>query len=781
MAVGLMVAFIIFARLFQLQVIQAKKYRQIALEKNQGYTEIPARRGEILIKDRHSGEPFSLATNTTLNLIFADPTLLEDPVYVGEKLAPLLFDLETERERDNERYQNLIDELEKSMKKNLEKEDKPIEEIPIEGSTPPETEVLPKAPAEVPTTETLLAQLREKIDELAALDPSYSDLRLHTDEELYVLYKNQLIDTLSQKTRPVILLGEELDATTIAHIKKLRLIGIEITENGDMYAYPPQISDKSRTAKALSKVLQVDKEKLENILLGRNRYTILKHKLDPDVSNKIEALMNTDEKFFGIRMQEEFFRFYPEDELGAQLIGYVTKNSGGQYGIESMFDTELSGKNGFFTSQIDASGKQITVGESKIQDAVNGSDIMLTIDRTIQAEAEKALKWGVEEYQADNGLLIVQEPDTGRILAMAHYPTFNPNKFSEVYELEEIKLSQNDRDNLYVVGEGDNQRSYLYIRKDPDVRIEVFYDAEKDKYYKYANTVGPEVYQLKAVTLPYEPGSVFKPIAMSAAIDAGEVTPYTTFTSYGPVQVDEYEIHTFNDEYYGISTMTDVLVHSDNTGMVFVAKKLGRALFYDYLEAFGFNQKTHIEFEGENTGRVEYYDHWADSELVTKAFGQGITVTPIQLITAISAIANGGLLMQPYMIDYIEAADGRRNEFEPEIVRRVLKEETTGQITAMMTAVVEEGAPLAKLETNYVAGKTGTAQTYKWGKALKGKGTTIASFVGFVPLNNPKFSVLIKLDRPKTVEWGASTAGPVFNRLAKFLVNYYNIPPDKSE
>ena len=135
--------------------------------------------------------------------------------------------------------------------------------------------------------------------------------------------------------------------------------------------------------------------------------------------------------------------------------------------------------------------------------------------------------------------------------------------------------------------------------------------------------------------------------------------------------------------------------------------------------------------------------------------------------------------MQPYIVDSIEDGNGRRNEFEPEIVRRVLKEDTAKQVTAMMTAVVENGAPLAKLDTNYVAGKTGTAQTYKWGKALKGKGTTIASFVGFVPINHPKFSILVKLDRPKTIEWGTATAGPVFNRLGKFLVNYYNIQPDK--
>jgi len=783
MGCGILVAFIILLRLAQLQLIQGAYYKQVAFEKNQGYTEIPARRGEILIQDRHSGEPFALATNTTLNMVFADPTLIDDPLYIGKKLAPLLFDLEEEQERDEERYNNLIDEIEDALKlqekeaaaeAEAENEEENTDENTGELET---TAAVAKEPEEAPPiiTAEILAQF-------AQINPSYDDLRLHTDDELFTLYEQQLIDTLSQKTRPVVLLIKELDGATAAQIKALRINGVEVTENGNLYAYPPQIADKERVAKFLSEPLDWDRDHLTRILEGRNRYVILKRKLDPSISDQIEQFIAEEPKvFMGVRMREEYFRFYPEQELGAQILGYVSNANKGQYGLEGTFEKDLKGESGFFTSQIDATGNQITVGDSEIQDAQNGANIMLTIDRAIQAEAEKIIAGGVEEFQADSGLMLIQESKTGRILAMAHAPTFNPNKYSDVYELEEIELTDEDRENLYIVGEGENQRMYLYITVDPDYRIELFYDPETDEYYKYKNNVGPEVYQLKAVTLPYEPGSVFKPVAMAAAIDAGEVTPYSTFTSTGPIQVDEFEIHTFNDVYYGISTMTEVLIHSDNTGMAYIAEKLGRALFYDYLSAFGFGEKSHIEFEGEHTGRVEYYDYWADSELVTKAFGQGITVTPVQLVTAISAIANGGLLMQPYMIDFTEEPDGRRQHFEPHIIRRVLKPETAHQVAAMMTAVVEEGAPLARLDEHFAAGKTGTAQTYKWGKALKGRGTTITSFVGFAPVEDPQFTVLIKLDRPKTIEWGAATAGPLFKEIGEFMVDYYNIPPDRTE
>ncbi|MDP2624855.1 MAG: penicillin-binding protein 2 [Candidatus Peregrinibacteria bacterium] len=787
MGMGLFFAFIIIVRLFYLQVIKAEYYYQVALEKNQGFTEIPARRGDILIQDLNSNEPYALATNTTLKLVYADPTLIDDPTYVGEKLAPLLFDLEEERERDEERYETLLNEIEKAYGIEKEKDEfgEPVEEEieTTESETTEEEGIVEGEDLTTEESEEIVEEETPTFDPFAInteLIASYDDLKLHTDEELYLLFQQELIDTLSKKTRSVILLVEDVEPEIIAELSATSIGGIEVTENGNIYAYPNQIGNKSATAKTLSPILNWDEDHLESVLEGRNRYVILKRKLDYAVSNEIEILQDTEEDiFFGIRMQDEYYRYYPEGELAAQILGYVSSWGEGQYGIESMFDVELEGESGFFTSQVDGSGNPITVGETDIQDAINGSNIMLTLDRSIQAKAEEVLKKGVENFQASSGLIIVQETSTGKILAMAHYPTFDPNAYSDAFEVEEIELSNEDRDNLYVVGEGENEKTYLYIRVDPDERIELFYDPEVDKYYKYVNNVGPEVYQLKATTLPYEPGSVFKPVAMASAIDAGEVTPQTTFYSDGPVEVDEFFIKTFNNEYYGWSTMTEVLIHSDNTGMVFVAQKLGRALFYDYLVAFGFGEKTGIEFEGENEGRIEYYDYWADSELVTKAFGQGITVTPIQLVTAISALGNGGILMQPYIVDYIEDSDGNIQTFEPQVVRRVVTEETSDQITAMMTAVVENGAPLAKLDTHYVAGKTGTAQTYKWGQALSGKGTTIASFVGFAPIDNPKFTVLIKLDRPKTIEWGAATAGPMFKELAEFLVNYYNIPPDK--
>ncbi|MDP4008364.1 MAG: penicillin-binding protein 2 [Candidatus Peregrinibacteria bacterium] len=736
----------VMLKVFWLQIVQYDYYFKIAQREHQGYAELPARRGEIYITEYHSGEEFKLATNTTLDLIYADPSLVQDSAYIAEKLAPILFDLEGERRIDEER----IRKAKKMVLKEL---------LPPEKN--PETE--------------------EGVEEIKPIE-STQGVAPKTDEELFNQFKHELTVKLSEKVRTQILLIQKVDPELKEKIMNLRLSGVEITESGDLYAYPTQIGDKAKTAKQLAPLTGFDKDILERLLYGKNRYTVLKKKLLPDQSDMVNALKKEDpENFIGIRLQEEYYRYYPEGQLAAQVLGYVNSANIGQYGIEGGFQDMLEGIKGYFTSQKDGTGSQITVGESVIKPAEDGMDIYLTIDRAIQLEVEKALEEGVKNAQADSGQAIVMDPKTGAILAMAQYPTFNPNEYGKAFEKKEIELTKDQADNLYVIGEGENQKKYLYIRKDPDERIQIFENPDTPGiYYTYANRVGPEVYKNKLVQEIYEPGSVFKAIAMASAIDAGEVTPNTTFTSYGPLKVDEFEIHTFDDHYYGVSTMTEVLVHSDNTGMAWVAQKLGRSLFYNYIKKFGFGKRTDIEFRDEEDGRVEYYKDWADSELATHGFGQGISATPLQVITGVGALANGGVLMHPHIMDKtINPATGEVKQIEPKKVERVISEESAKTITSMMVTTVEKGYPLAQVRGHYVAGKSGTSQTYKFGKALKGIGTTIGTFAGFAPIDDPQFIILIKMDHPKTSPWGAVVSAPVFKNIAEFIFTYYNIPPDK--
>jgi cell division protein FtsI (penicillin-binding protein 3) len=227
--------------------------------------------------------------------------------------------------------------------------------------------------------------------------------------------------------------------------------------------------------------------------------------------------------------------------------------------------------------------------------------------------------------------------------------------------------------------------------------------------------------------------------------------------------------------------MTQILEYSSNIGISFVAKKLGRNLFYNYMKNFGFGERTDFELAAEHPGQIEFFTQWAESELLTHAFGQGILATPLQMVTAISAIANGGLLMQPYIIDSVIEESGKTYPSEPKIIRRVITEETANTLSSMMVSSVENGiAARAKAKKHYIAGKTGTAQTYKHGKALTGAGTTIGSFAGFGPIDDPKFVVLIKVDFALVSPWGSATAAALFAARAAFVVEvYYNIPPDK--
>ncbi len=736
--VSLFFSLILIGRLFQLQVLQHNYFQDIATREQFGFVELPAQRGDIIIRDHHSEEEFLLATNTTLNLVYADPFLIEDPNLVGQTLAPLLFDIESERELDLQRIED--------QRKNL----------PIDLT-------------------------EEEVEEL---------LKPKSDEQLAAEFKENLITKLGQKQRPEIQLTNEVDLDKITQVNSLGLSGIETRDDNKIYAKPSEIGDKKSTAEKLSSIVEIPSAKLENILDGDNRYVVLKRKLHPDISDQIQDLQTgeLEENFRGIGMTEEYYRFYPEQQVAANVVGYINHESIGQYGIESSFNNQLQGKKGKFQTKRDSLGRQITVGDSIIEKPVDGSDIVLTIDRSVQMKVEEILDYAVWAYRADSAQAIVMDPKTGAILAMGHSPRFNPNTFGEVFTKVDAEFTPEQIEELYPAPQ---ENQYYYYTNDVTLDKYTVFE-EKDefgntRYLRYENFVGPEVYHNKIISWPYEPGSVFKTIAMAIAIDDGDVTPNTTYNDVEPVGVDwnpyteDYDFYIKNSAgHLGLVDMNTVLAESLNTGMTFVAKRIGPALFYSYLEKFGFLDRTDIELDNEAVGKIDYFEDWTESELATHSFGQGITVTMLQLANAYSAIANGGILMQPYVIEEVRHDDGTITVTEPHEIRRVISEETSNKMQAMLIYAVEEGvAGNAQTETHRVAGKTGTSQTYKNGQALSGSGTTITSFAGFGPVSDPQFVVLVKIDKPKSSEWGSDTAAPTFAKIASFMMDYYNIPPDK--
>jgi len=733
---------LIVLKLFYLQVIKHDYFIDLALKNQQGYREVEAHRGEIFIQDFHSGSDFRVATNTTLPTLFVDPSFVDNPTQVASSLFEILFNSKIALEKENQRV-----ELERA-----------------------------KLPSE------LLEQ------EKALIVPKKSISELKMD------FIKELEEKVAKKYRDEILLVNKPDSKLMSDLLRLSLPAVEVNKDF-VKIFPKRISDQKVYAKALAPVLDMNIQKLERLLLGENRYVVLQKALSPEQAKKVSELkVKYKQDFKGVGLIDEVYRFYPENSLAGALIGYKNQD-GGQYGMELFFDDLLDGENGVYQTQIDGLGKQIAVSDdSVLKDAVDGSDVYLTIDRSIQMVVEDILEKAVNKYDANFGQVIVMRPKTGEVLAMTNYPDFDLNNYAkaletEVFEppkehLEEENYNFDDRVEKFNYS-GFKEFYYMLdeeIYKDVRIIPEESEESGEVFYKKYKNNVGPAVFRNKAILDTFEPGSVFKPVVMAAALDVNLVTPQTMINDDGPITVDEFKIDNALSKHYGEINMTEVLETSNNIGMAWIAQNLGRKLMYSYIERFGFNDETGVFFYNEPSGRMNSYLKWANSELVTHSFGQGLTVTPLQMISSFSALANDGVLMKPTLVKKIVHSDGRVEEFEPQVVRRAVSSQTASKITAMLTSVVDNGqAQSGQIPGYSIAGKTGTAQTYKKGKPLEGPGTTYASFLGYLPASNPEVVVMVKLDKPKTTQWAGSSSLPTFTKIADYLINYLNIPPDRKK
>lgn len=488
------------------------------------------------------------------------------------------------------------------------------------------------------------------------------------------------------------------------------------------YAVPKEIENAKESAGKLAEILALDRIELENKLGNpEDMYEVLKHRLTDEEVEKIRSA-----KLAGVRLEDEFYRYYPSGELAANVLGFVGwkgSDFGGRYGLENYFNGELSGQSGKITQDRDASGGWVTVGERQIVPAQNGDSFVLTIDHIVQYETEKILKSAVEKFNASGGSIIIMEPDTGKIFSLADYPTFDPNNYAKVEDIS--------------------------------------------------------AYRNPAVNDPYECGSVFKGITLAAGLDSNKITPTTVYTDTGAVKEAGYTIKNSDLKANGPQTMTQVLEKSLNTGAVYVEKLLGNKNFADYVRRFGFGEKTGIDFPGESRGDIKNLDNpRINVQFYTASFGQGIAVTPIQLLNAYSALANGGVLMKPQVVEKIIHASGSVEEIQPQEVRRVISEKASMEMAQMLRDVVVEGhGKRADVPGYLVAGKTGTAQVASSEKRGYEEGKTVGSFAGFAPADNPRFAILVKIDDPKNVEWAESSAAPTFGELMKFLLEYYNIEP----
>ncbi len=754
------VSFTIFAgRLFQLQVLDYGHYSVQAQAKHSLGVEIPARRGEIYTRDNFTNELSLLATNISLDLLFVDPTEIEDPIVVVNQLTPFFFDAQKYREElcnaDNECRQALVEETENELWEKLsEMKDEDLEKEY-------KAELFDKISAQ-DVTYTVLASGVEFDKAQEIRDLALTGVFVETEEVEEEESEQEENENVAENETGELALDVEnilAEATEIVPDEPEQ----KSQPKSLIWANPLLVRDPINYSLKLAPILEDDVSRLEARLTSRKvRYVKLANKLAPEISEQIEEL-----NLKGVGLIREHWRYYPEGELASQVVGFVSNEGIGQYGVESAFNSELKGRSGLIYAETDRMGRVLQSSNSEILQAEDGKNLVLTIDRSIQAKAEQYLAEEVQHMQADSGQVLIMNPQDGAIIALAEYPSFNPNEYGEVYKKIELYEDEPAKHTMPVFDEEGNKIKDL--------------EDYKGRKYVYKNEFGLEVYRMKTILDIYEPGSTFKSLVVAAAINSGVITPHTPFYDGGPVVVDDYTIHNAEHKYYGQIDMIDVLKYSLNTGMTFIAQEMGGALLYEYITNFGFNNRTDIEFEGEEKGQLEYYRKWAPTELATKSFGQGIAVTPIQMVTAYCSLVNGGYLIQPHIIAEKIDSYGNVEKVEKEIIRRVITEETSETITAMLVNSVESGvAKNAKIKGYLVGGKTGTAQIAKNGIYEKGVGSTIGSFVGFAPADDPRFVVLVKMDRPRSTEWGSASSIPLFKKITEFMLNYYGIMPNEN-
>ncbi len=704
-------------RLFYLQILKYDDYAAEAKAQHEKRSILPARRGKILVKKNYlSNELVPLATNNTLKMLFIDPLILNYPKY--NKNLPISKQKKT---GDPEKVAKLLAPL-------------------LINSHCEETEG---------------CSLKFDLEELSPLEKMAIDI-----------YKQELTKIFSEIEKRKIVIFTDISESRAKTLLDLKIRGIFI-ENNNVIIDPTLISSPTEIAEKIAPLLGLDKDKLVPSITRRiKRYVEITHKIVPEIADKIISLKKNPkfrEILRGVQLRDEHWRYYPEKQLGAQVLGFVDNQNTGQYGIEGRFNDILKGQAGEIMGAINTHGQRIFSKDFILKKARDGADIVLSIDRIVQGEVDRILQNDLNYFRADFGQIIVINPETGEIIAMANAPSFNPNEFSDVFSKYEIDPNQEQAD----------REDETFNQRIPTIEI-------AGKLFRYFNTWGPQVFRNKIISDEYEPGSVIKALTMAAALNSDEVTPQTTYNDSGPIKVDKFEIKNSDEVYAGETTMIDVINRSLNTGMAFVTRKMGRELFYQYLKNWGFGQYTDIELDGEARGKLEFWQDWAESELITHGYGQGFTASPLQVAMAFASLANGGYLMKPLLVKEIHHPNGEIETFNPERVRRVISEKTYQTIKAMLLNSVDNGvARGARVKGYTVMGKTGTSQTYHNGKALRGEGTTITSFAGFAPIKHPKFVVLVKYDYPKRSQWGSETAARTFQKVAKFLFSYYKIPPDR--
>ena len=486
-----------------------------------------------------------------------------------------------------------------------------------------------------------------------------------------------------------------------------------------VYVEPGKLRDPSGTTKSLAKVLRLSTGTIKAKLKGSKNFVWLQRQIAPRQSDQIKAM-----KLDGVGMIKEHRRFYPNSNIAGHLLGFTGLDPKGLEGLELEYDKMILGRGGYLVMERDALGRGLGAGSPQIQGATRGHDLYLTLDKNLQYLAERELAEGLRTTEAKAGTVVMMEPSTGKVLAMASAPDYNPNAF-----------------------------------------------------FRYK----PHQWRNRAVCDTYEPGSTFKIFLMAAALNEAVVsTKQKIDCENGVFRVGGKDIH--DHKKYQKLTPAEIIKYSSNIGSAKIGKMLERKTFHRYLTDFGFGEPTGIDLPGEANGLLRPPDKWFEVDLAAISFGQGVSVTSIQLAAAASAIANGGYLMEPYVVERVVDSQGQvTSKSQPRVVRKVIAQDVAQRVTQMMEMTTEEDGTSANARVPgfRVAGKTGTAQKVDPVTGGYSADKRVASFIGFLPAEAPRIVMLVSIDEPKKGVYGGLTAAPVFSKIAAQAMQYLKVAPNQ--
>jgi cell division protein FtsI (penicillin-binding protein 3) len=485
------------------------------------------------------------------------------------------------------------------------------------------------------------------------------------------------------------------------------------TDARDIYADPRMVTDPMGTAEGIAEILEVKPKTLLPDLTADGTFTYIARQVEEDVAQRIERL-----QLPGIGSLQVPKRYYPAGSLAAQVLGFVGVDGVGLAGLEQEWNTELAGIPGERTAEIAPNGQPIAQGENAERDPVDGVDLITTLDRQVQFRAQQALAQAVAANHAQAGTIIVLDPRTGEIYAMASVPGFDANRFAEV---------------------------------------------------------DPDVWRNRAITDAFEPGSVLKVVTAAAALETGTVSMTERFHVPDAMRVDEFVIHDSHPHPVQTMMLSDIIAQSSNIGIAKVAQRMGGDRLDDFLTRFGFGEDTEVGFPGESRGVLPALDDWTATSIATFSYGQGMTVTPLQMASVYATIANGGVWVRPRLVRATRLVDGEVRAAPPSDTRRVVDPGTAELLTQMLSLVVQDGTgTTARVPGYQVAGKTGTALKPEAGGGYGER--YVASFIGFLPASAPRVVVAAFIDEPTTI-YGSIAAGPLFQQVARYTIQRLGIAP----